>query len=471
MVRVAFSVVVAVAVVAGPSAAQDKPLRLDAPSASLPQDKPAATHNSADFRKCRKCLPAYEKAMAYLKKNLGKASFPAKMVMGWAFLADPRFEGELKQVVTTAKNWESAKGNSQHAQNWYPALAGMLLAEVDKVQPTPEIQKTMQEIVDWFVAKQEKTGGWFKWFEGAVKDRPDYPVKDLGILDAIIFGYLWSAKTHGCKVPEATQQKADKLILSILGGNGISYGTGQNGGDPTGARGAFAMLGLLTAGQTQHKVWKTYDNYLERCIPKMDQGHHVGAFHALGLALGLKMLGQDKVAKLHAEWLDKLIAKQTEEGGVYIGDDGDAGGEKGLLGEDHGSTAAFAVILALQDPKLPIPPPKKGAAKPKTPPPAPATSAPTKEKPWLGLKCSAFGDSLAVDAVAEDSPAAKAGLKEGDLVVEVDGKKVDAKGFRAAVERAGAGKGVKVTFLRAGEKQTATVTLGERPNGAAEDEF
>ena len=40
-------------------------------------------------------------------------------------------------------------------------------------------------------------------------------------------------------------------------------------------------------------------------------------------------------------WLDVLIGMQGADGGVYVGDDGDAGGEKKLLGEDDASTAAF----------------------------------------------------------------------------------------------------------------------------------
>jgi len=338
---------VLVAAVALPSSAQQEP------------KKPVVAHTSPDPKKCRKCWPAYEKAMEYLQKNLGKASFPAKMVIGWLLLADGRFESDLKQIITTARNALKERGSSQHAQNWYPALAGMLLCEYYKYFPTKDVFDAIQEIVNDFVKTQERTGGWFKWFEGAYKDRLDYPVKDLGILDATIFGVLWSAKTHGVKVPDDTIAKADKCLEQILGAEGISYGTSQRGGDTTGARGGFCIQGLFFAGQTKHKIYTTYERCLVRKIPKMDQGHHVGAFHCLGVTLGCHILGQEAYNELVKEWLDKLIDKQDAEGAVYVGDDGDAGGEIGLLKSNYGSTAAYALLILLQDQKVLRPPAKR----------------------------------------------------------------------------------------------------------------
>lgn len=322
------------------------------------QDGKPLNHTSADPKKCKKCSAVYDKAMEYIKKNQGQASFPAQMVMGWVFLADGGCQPELDRVVKAAISWESQRGNNSYAQNWYPALAGLLLSELYKHQPSDEILKALQAIADEFVKVQERTGGWFKWFEGAYNERKDYPVKDLGILDAIVFGYLCGVRAQGVKVPEATIQKAEKCIASILTGNGISYGTGQQGGDRTGARGAFAMLGLLTANMTNHRIWKTYAGHLPRSLENMDKGHHVGAFHCLGVTLGCHLLGPQAYNKLTATWLDKLIAKQEANGGVYVGDDGDAGGEKGLLGENHGSTAAFALLVLLQD-QARLRPPKK----------------------------------------------------------------------------------------------------------------
>lgn len=323
------------------------------------QDQPAARHSSPDPRKCKRCLPAYEKALAYVRKNLAGATFPAKMVCGWVFLADGRYPNELQSIIKEACAWESRRGKNDHAQNWYPALAGMLLVEYYKYYPTVEVHNTINALIAHWVKNQERTGGWFKWFEGAYRDRTDYAVKDLGIIDAIVFGFLWNCKALGFKVPEGTMERAEKCIDAICGGSGISYGTGSRGGDKTGARGAFALLGLDYAGAYNHKVYKTYKMLLPKQIPNMDQGHHVGAFHCLGVTLGCHLLGPQAYNKLVAEWLDKYIDKQDSDGGVYIGDDGDAGGEKGLLRGNIGSTGAFALMILLQDHRILRPPPGK----------------------------------------------------------------------------------------------------------------
>ena len=322
-------------------------------STSAPaQKKPHPKHKPAAWSKCERCRSAYDKAMAHSVTRLRRASFPAKMVMGWLFLADGRHPRELKNVIDEAMRWKQRVGRkapNNHRRNWYPALAGILLAEYAKYEPSQKLRTALQDLVDHFVFVQERTGGWYKWHEGAYKDRLDYPVKDLGILNAMIFGFLCTVKTQGVNVPTEAFKRADACLTSLLSRRGISYGTGSRGGDVTGARGAFALNGLFYARDQKHKIAKIYADVLPRQIPKMDQGHHVGAFHCLGVALGCHLLGPKVYKQLTDHWLDKLIAKQKQDGGIYVGDDGDAGGEVGLLGEDDGSTAAAALLILLQD--------------------------------------------------------------------------------------------------------------------------
>jgi len=297
-------------------------------------------------RKLKAYSEAYNKAVDYTIKNLQKASFPAKMVIGWLLLADGRFPTELESVTRLAMGWDK-QSYGDHSKNWFPALAGILLSEYYKHFQTEEVRAALQGIVDHFVKVQEANGGWFKWFEGAVKDMPGYPVRTLGILDGTILGFLYGAKKQGCKVPENTLKKGEECMKGILGARGISYGTGQRGGDTTGARGGLSMLGLDTAGSRSHPIWTTYEKHIPTCIPNMDKGHHIGAFHCLGLTLACWKLGHH--AALLAEWGPKLSKKQDADGGVFVGDDGADGGEAGLLRGNHGSTAAFALMLLLQD--------------------------------------------------------------------------------------------------------------------------
>jgi serine protease Do len=69
------------------------------------------------------------------------------------------------------------------------------------------------------------------------------------------------------------------------------------------------------------------------------------------------------------------------------------------------------------------------------------------------------GAGVKVDEVTADSAAEKAGLKEGDVVVEFDGERVrSARQFTRLVQETPDGRTVKIAVLRAGTKQTLEAT-------------
>lgn len=71
-----------------------------------------------------------------------------------------------------------------------------------------------------------------------------------------------------------------------------------------------------------------------------------------------------------------------------------------------------------------------------------------------------------VSSVAEDGPAAKAGLKEGDVVLEFNGTPVQGTvQFQRMVGETPVGRQVKLTIWRNGASQTLTATIGERKGG------
>lgn len=78
----------------------------------------------------------------------------------------------------------------------------------------------------------------------------------------------------------------------------------------------------------------------------------------------------------------------------------------------------------------------------------------------LGLKDNR---GLEVRHVAEESPAAKAGVKEGDVITELNGKPIDdVEQFIRAVAETEPGTKVKLAVLRNGAKQEMTATLRSR---------
>jgi serine protease Do len=68
-----------------------------------------------------------------------------------------------------------------------------------------------------------------------------------------------------------------------------------------------------------------------------------------------------------------------------------------------------------------------------------------------------------VSSVSEDGPAAKAGIKEGDVVLEFNGIPVQGTvQFQRMVSETPPGRQVKLTIWRNGAQQTVTATIGER---------
>jgi hypothetical protein len=318
--------------------------------------------------KCEVCRPAYDKALAYVNERLSKSTFAVKMVAGWLYLADGRHEKELKQCIDAAVGWREQRRwrERSHPGNWYPALAAVLLAEYYKYHPEPRVKEAMQKTVDYLVTSQEPANkGWWKWKEGAYKERLDYSVVNHGYITSLVMSFFYTARVHGVGVPDETFNSGKEALARISGRRGIGYGLPRGGGGPwsdkTGARGAWMIQGLGYAGELEHDVWKTYETLLTKRMAYMDQGHHVGAFHCLAMTLGCHMQGPEAYKQLSSYWLGRLMAKQKEDGSVYVGDDGDAGGEVGLLRGHTGSTAAFALLILLQDHNRLIPPSRKRA--------------------------------------------------------------------------------------------------------------
>ncbi|GIX22563.1 MAG: serine protease [Gammaproteobacteria bacterium] len=78
------------------------------------------------------------------------------------------------------------------------------------------------------------------------------------------------------------------------------------------------------------------------------------------------------------------------------------------------------------------------------------------------------GEGVVVADVSEDSPAAKAGLKQGDIIVAYQGRPVrDVGQLRNAVSLTPPGTKARVTVLRDGKRRELTVTIGRLDEAVA----
>lgn len=110
-----------------------------------------------------------------------------------------------------------------------------------------------------------------------------------------------------------------------------------------------------------------------------------------------------------------------------------------------------------------------------TPAPAPVATAPTvaapsetppaDAKPGLGFMpdYQAGVEGVAVGGVREGSPAAKAGIQEGDVILVLNGIRVtDAQSYTEALDEQKIGATVPVQIQRGSEKLELKVTIGTR---------
>jgi serine protease Do len=99
---------------------------------------------------------------------------------------------------------------------------------------------------------------------------------------------------------------------------------------------------------------------------------------------------------------------------------------------------------------------------------------------WLGVVVQDIDEELArsfglektegvlIAEVSEGSPAEKAGLKQGDIILRVNGKKVDDPGeLRNKIALTSPGAKVKMEVLRENKCKILQVTIGEQPAGKA----
>ena len=102
----AFIIGASVLALAGPTAGAERSERLK--------------HTSSDPMKCKVCRPAYEKAVAHVRKHLRRSSFAVKMVAAWTLLADGRYADDLEHCVDAAVGWRKQGGYNErsHSGNW-----------------------------------------------------------------------------------------------------------------------------------------------------------------------------------------------------------------------------------------------------------------------------------------------------------------------------------------------------------------
>ncbi|HET6305940.1 MAG TPA: trypsin-like peptidase domain-containing protein [Rhodopila sp.] len=86
------------------------------------------------------------------------------------------------------------------------------------------------------------------------------------------------------------------------------------------------------------------------------------------------------------------------------------------------------------------------------------------ERGWLGVSVEDRDDGVAIAAMDRNGPAAKAGLRAGDVVIAINGEKIESsRGLIRAVAGVPPGNAVHVTVRRQGREVEIPVTVGRCP--------
>ena len=105
-----------------------------------------------------------------------------------------------------------------------------------------------------------------------------------------------------------------------------------------------------------------------------------------------------------------------------------------------------------------------------------SASAQDRAVPWLGVMTQSLdrglrdgmdyeGEGVLISEVVDDSPAERAGLEKGDIIVSVSGRGVESPGeLTSAIRRSRVGQSVSLVVFRDGRRRTISARLGERPD-------
>ena len=141
-------------------------------------------------------------------------------------------------------------------------------------------------------------------------------------------------------------------------------------------------------------------------------------------------------------------------GGPLLDSEGRVIGVNSQIRSDGGNNSGVGFAVPVDEIKRSLPALEKGEE--------PARA-------FLGVSSGLADEGgAAVGAVVEGGPAAKAGLRESDRIVEINDQPVrDPDDISAVVNARRPGDKVRVVIERGGERRTLTVTLGEQPEQAS----
>jgi len=88
----------------------------------------------------------------------------------------------------------------------------------------------------------------------------------------------------------------------------------------------------------------------------------------------------------------------------------------------------------------------------------------TIERGWLGVSVDDRDTGVTISGLDRNGPAARSGIRPGDVVVAVNGDRIESsRGLIRAVAVVAPGNSVRLTIRRQGREMEVAVSVGRRP--------
>jgi hypothetical protein len=263
----------------------------------------------------------------------------AYMASGTTVTAGP-YSAELRRSIECGMR-ETSSGEPELA-NWNRALKLVLLTEVYKKAPSPELKTRIEELIQALGKVQESTGGWQR------RQGYSYPalggVPDISILSAIVVLGMGNAKGSGLQVPQEPLDRVFEYFRKISDGGGLSYGTNNGHGDACASRCAAALIGMHMMNR-RDAMYDQFAKGLRDRHKHVFKGHDSPYLHYLLTAVGCRLIGAfDDWKSTH---MRKILDAREPDGSIWFENAEKDPYERRTLKVNTASTAVLAILCNL----------------------------------------------------------------------------------------------------------------------------
>ncbi|MBI2923917.1 MAG: hypothetical protein HYY18_22895 [Planctomycetes bacterium] len=329
---------------------------------------------------CARCEKLVEESLQFLvSQQAADGSFPIGLggtngqvvvtcLAGLAMLASgstPK-EGPYAENIQKAAAWvaencgkerdmmgERPGGANWNQTNWAYGYSPLFLCEVYRLDPTPELEQRLTEIMQQIEKNQEASGGWAHGPGGP--NALNY--LELQIVGNFCLSSLGALKRSGFKPSQQVIDKGIAYMIDTSGGDGgIGYSNhpGQKGmGDP--GRTALGILGMSLLEQQKHPFYARMSSFFKRTIKDLTTGHVSPVQHYVSAGFACMWLGTAYWKEFMEQFRLEILAARRPDGTFSARPTEESKALHSNTDRELGAcwtTASYALILQLPKGKL-----------------------------------------------------------------------------------------------------------------------